>query len=156
MNNTGKTETADPTLWKHNHIKAFSTHAPKEQRHPCMARQMIQETTTCIRGSRKKRKILTFGMESFLPLPLCEFTAFQRAHNGLLGKHYSGVGGRQLFRACSVSSLHVPLLDVNNRIGQLQSLPSVNGKQLECIVEVAVAKCSPSVFFSSHDCSTPS
>ncbi len=66
-------------------------------------------------------KTLTLGTASFSTPPLCEFTTFQRAHNGLLGQHYSSVGGRRHFRACSVSSLHVPLLAVNNRVGLLYS-----------------------------------
>ncbi len=53
----------------------------------------------------------------FPPPPLCEFTPFQRARNGLLGQHYSRVGGKQHFGACSVSSLHVLLSAVKNRVG---------------------------------------
>lgn len=142
------TETADPPLWKHNHIKAFSTSPQRAA--PCLHSE-ANNPGNCHIYRRFLQKTLTFGTESFLPPLLCEFTAFQRAHNGLLGKHYNRVRGRRLFRWCGVSSLHVPLLDVNNCIGQLQSLPSVNGKQLECSAELAVAKWSPVVFFSTHD-----
>lgn len=119
MNNKGKTETADPPLWKYNHIKAFST-SPKR-------------ATPSLRGGANdpKKKLPRLSLFSqklqhsawnaffffFFSPPLCEFTPFQRAHNSLLGQLYSRVGGKQHFGACSVSSLHVLLSAVKNHVG---------------------------------------
>lgn len=60
--------------------------------------------------------------------------------------------GKQHFKACSVSSLHVPLSAVNNHVGLTvlynHSHQSM-GKKPECFSELDVAKLSPFVFLPS-------
>lgn len=141
-----KQKTADPPLWKHTHIKALST-SPKEQLLPSAETQKLPHLSQVLTKNFNIRHGMLFPL-----LPCANLPHFREHIIVSRGSATAESEGKQHFKACSVSSLHVPLSAVNNHVGLTvlynHSHQSM-GKKPECFSELDVAKLSPFVFLPS-------